>query len=379
MGRLKVTAAEHGVVMSCPEGGRIPEGVESAREMGMKCQHYGWPGITRTLQGDILVSASERIRHVDPFGREVIARSTDGGRTWSEPTVIFDSITDDRDHAINTLPDGTIVSSWFSSRGWASREHPAWWADMARRIGPDTLAALSRGWLRRSHDGGHTWKPEVYPTIVGQHAGPSVLSNGDMIYCGPWRGQDGRKLLATRSSDGGRTWRVVGEIPGPRVKDEETGRYDTVLNENHALELAPDKILCVFRGSRGQRNIHLTRSDDGGRTWTVPEDLGVYGFPSYLVRLEAGPILCVFGDRTLPTRSIRAVLSDDDGATWDTENVLRLREFPYPTDMGYPVALEVEPGEILCVYYSVPDPSIEDFDQCDPNDSGILSTRIRVA
>jgi len=88
---------EHGVVMSHSPPDRFPEAIQAAGKLGMRSQHYGWPGITRTRDGDILVSASERIIHVDPYGREVFARSKDGGRTWSEPQVIFDSILDDRD------------------------------------------------------------------------------------------------------------------------------------------------------------------------------------------------------------------------------------------------------------------------------------------
>ena len=378
MERLKILDAEHGVVMSHPGADRIPEAAESARLIGMRSQHYGWPGITRTLDGDILVSASERIQHVDPYGREVISRSTDGGRTWDEPQVIYNSITDDRDHAINTLPDGTVVSTWFTSMVW-TREgimRPEWEA-LAARFSPDTDWALTRGWLRRSHDGGRTWEDRVYPTIVGQHAGPSVLANGDMIYCGPYQGDTDRRLVATRSGDGGRTWSITGEIPCRLVREGGSDELRPLLNESHALEIEPEHILCVFRGSADNHNIHFTRTFDGGRTWSDPEDIGLYGYPSYLVRLQAGPIFCVFGDRQ-PPQAIRAILSHDDGATWDTQNVLTVREFPYRSDMGYPVALEVDPGEVLCAYYYVPRPSDEAHGKVDPGQAGILWSRIKL-
>ncbi|MCK5843245.1 MAG: exo-alpha-sialidase, partial [Victivallales bacterium] len=48
-------------------------------------QMYAWPGITKTADGAILVSASERKVHVGPYGREVIMRSDDDGGTWSLP------------------------------------------------------------------------------------------------------------------------------------------------------------------------------------------------------------------------------------------------------------------------------------------------------
>ena len=78
---LQPEHVEHGVVMSHAPPDLFPEAVEAAKKLGMRSVHYGWPGITRTKDGDILVSASERVVHVDPFGRGVIVRSTDEGRT----------------------------------------------------------------------------------------------------------------------------------------------------------------------------------------------------------------------------------------------------------------------------------------------------------
>ena len=371
--RLKIAHAEHGVIMSHPGADRIPEAVESARELGRRYQHYGWPGVTRTLAGDILASASERITHVDPFGREVVSRSTDNGRTWSEPEVIFDSVTDDRDHAINTLPDGTVVSTWFSSSAWARSgfgERPAAWADLARRLSADTLSALSRGWLRRSNDGGRTWEDAVYPTIVGQHAGPTPLANGDLVYCGPVSAPAPR-VVATLSQDGGRTWRIVGEVSNRTATNSKTGVTRPIFDENHTLELAPGRLLTVYRGLP---NVHAARSDDAGRTWTEPEDTGAFGHPAYLVRLAAGPVLCVYANRTEP-RTIRAMLSYDEGVSWDAERAQIVRQFDYKSDMGYPVALETGPNEILCVYYSVPGPTTEGYAEGKDFPAGILSTR----
>jgi len=379
MATLRIAKKEHGVVMSHPGADRIPAAAASVKQWGSRCQHYGWPGITRTLEGDILVSASERIRHVDPFGRTVVARSDDGGHTWGEPQVVFDSVTDDRDHALNTLPDGTVVSTWFSSQAWTNTSASYWlpaWQEIRDRLTADTLHALSRGWLRRSHDGGRTWEESVYPTLVGQHAGPSVLANGDMIYCGRLAGPKGPQLVATRSGDGGLTWAVVGEIPCATFTREDGGGCHTLFNENHALEIGPGRILCAFRAAREPRNVHIARTTDGGRTWTAPEDIGVYGFPSHLLRLAAGPILCVFGDRRGPW-AIRAVLSYDDGMTWDADNVLTLWESPVVVDMGYPVALEINAGEVLCAFYSVPVPDMTpDYGTYDVRNTGILSTRI---
>jgi len=377
--KIRIQGIEHGTVMASPGANRIPEAAEYVKARGARFQHYGWPGVTRTPDGDILVSASERIAHVDPFGRVVVSRSTDDGRTWTEPQVIFDSDTDDRDATLNTLPDGTVVATWFSSKSWLRSDYfQPEWETMKARLKPDGASALARGWLRRSHDGGRTWEEAVYPTIVGQHAGPTVLSNGDMIYCGPAPGPDGQRYVATRSADGGLTWAVVGKIPCSSYAAGDDGRKFTDFNESHALEVEPGRILCVLRSGTANRNVHLTRSEDGGAVWSEPEDLGVYGFPSYLVPLAAGPIMCLFGDRRGP-RAIRGMFSYDAGRTWDVDNVFTVWERPTVTDMGYPSGIEVSPGQVLCVFYSVPVPDMTpDYQSFNPNEAGILSATIQL-
>ena len=382
MSDLTISEIEHDVVIPCGPTERLPEAAETVRALGLRMLHYGWPGMTRTQEGELLVAASERILHVDPYGREALARSADNGRTWSAPETLYDSATDDRDIALNVLPDGSVVATWFSSMEWAQPGRLATrpeWEPLRKRLGPDTLRALSRGWLRRSPDHGRTWEERVYPTPVGQHAGPTPLSNGDMLYCGPYHLEDGSEMVAALSSDRGRTWRIAGRIPSRRVEDPETGARLSWFNENHSIEIAPGRIITALRTRGEPRNVYLTRSNDGARTWSDPEDLGVYGFPPYLLRLASGVIVCVFSDRREP-RSIRAIVSRDGGDAWDVDNVLTLRELSLGSgvDMGYPVAVETEPDEVFCIYYAVPKPQVQQEQELDPANWGILSSRFRI-
>jgi sialidase-1 len=385
---LKIKNIEHGVVIPCGTPDRIPAAAETVRTAGLRMMYHGWPGMVMTSEGDILVGSSEHLLHVDPFGREIITRSKDLGRTWSAPEVMFDSITDDRDISLARLLDGTIVATWFCSDVWAKpRPHP-WmrpeWEPIRDQIKPDTHLALSRGWLRRSTDNGRTWERLIHPTLVGQHAGPTVLSNGNLLYCGQYAVEDGGLMVATLSKDGGRTWSIISEMPVKRYFDEVSQKYWSVLNENHALEVSPGNIIVAFRRAsgaegHGERNVYIVRSGDGGYTWTTPEDLGVFGYPPYLLRLKSGPILCLFGQRS-EHRKIRGMFSYDDGITWDTKNLITIKECSMTggIDLGYPTALETESGNIFCIYYEVPTPSVQGYDKLNPSQWGILSTRFRL-
>ena len=323
-------------------------------------QMYGWPGITCTHDKEILVSASERIYHVAPQGRTVVMRSADGGRTWSLPQEIYNSELDDRDASLRTMPDGTVILTSFSTTDWvpyvragefiASREIPGnWlgqWQDLVERQGL-TEDRPQRNWLMRSEDGGRTWSRPL-DTPTGQHAGPGMLADGRLVYVGPSPEND-RKVSAWESTDKGDTWERVGEIPRPKGIPEET-----LLIENHLVETSPDHLVVLFRSEGwaewNDQFLFQSTSDDAGRTWSEAEQLPVWGYPPHLTLLSSGAVLCSYSHRRSPL-SIRAMLSYDEGRTWDHENLVTLYELPVEHDFGYPVSVEASPGEIVTVYY----------------------------
>jgi len=61
-----------------------------------------------------------------------------------------------------------------------------------------------------------------------------------------------------------------------------------------------------------------------------------------------GRILVLFARRKIP-RGIGMIISEDEGETWSDERILR-DDCP-TTDLGYPVATEVERGRIFTAYY----------------------------
>ena len=344
-------------------------------------QMYGWPGLTRVQGQEVLAGASERKYHVDPVGREVVIRSIDGGQTWGLPHEVYNSELDDRDANLLTMPDGTIILTWFDSTaflrwldaGWYPESWRDQWGARVQRQGI-TEATETSGWLMRSSDGGRTWDPPC-PTPVGQHAGPSILSDGRLIYIGA--GFMVGTTSVWESTNKGDTWVQIGEVLGPREGDPP----HPVLDENHVLELRPRHLLAMFRTEfedYNQRFLYQSNSEDGGHTWSEARRLSVWGCPPYLIRLSSGAILCSYGHRRDPF-SIRAVLSYDDGRTWDDEHIVTVYEFEGPCDMGYPVSLEVTPGQILTVYYcnlkEDTDHAALPFPAYTENPGGILYTR----
>lgn len=65
---------------------RVPsERIVICREPG---RHFAFPGVAELPNGDLAVVCREGVAHVCPFGRIVLVRSRDGGRTWDPRDVV---------------------------------------------------------------------------------------------------------------------------------------------------------------------------------------------------------------------------------------------------------------------------------------------------
>jgi hypothetical protein len=87
------------------------------------------------------------------------------------------------------------------------------------------------------------------------------------------------------------------------------------------LAAAPDR---KFTGA--VQVISVPPASDGGKSWTMPHSIGVWGLPSHLLRLRDGRILMTYGYRRVPF-GIQARTSEDAGRTWSAPLVLRQLEW----------------------------------------------------
>lgn len=170
--------------------------------------------------------------------------------------------------------------------------------------------------------------------------------------------------LVWRSEDHGKTFRLWNMFP-VGLDANEMAFIDT----KHG-------ILCHIRDDDCPYILE-SWSDDRGKTWTHPtiaqykigkDHYSIIGEPSHLLRLEDGRLLCSYGYRLNPM-GIKAVLSDNDGKTWDMPITLRKdagfcsslhkprygrwwKPKPDPKyDVGYPVSVQLKDGSILTAYY----------------------------
>ena len=97
-------------------------------------------------------------------------------------------------------------------------------------------------------------------------------------------------------------------------------------------------------------------SNDGGITWSKPENTRIQsGACPRLIRISDGRLLLTFG-RRCPPFGIRAMLSDDGGATWgETAWILRTAN---NGNQGYTSSVELGKGRMFTVSYAENDEGI---------------------
>jgi hypothetical protein len=219
----------------------------------------------------------------------------------------------------------------------------------------------------RSRDKGRTW--EKVPTILLPPPGcysatpdnTPIVRLPDRTLLFPMRtfgGRNGVDLYA--STDSGLSW-----------------QYRTHICEPHHYPA-----LVLLKSGRLQcynYPLAMCYSDDSGKTWSKRKPIQPPGpspwlpndpfyeeelthrSPTPLV-LRDGRILVLYARRISTRRGMGAIVSEDGGATWSPDIILRddpsvsattkVRGAPCDySDIGYPLATELEDGRIFAAYY----------------------------
>lgn len=342
-------------------GGRLPAApratVEQVSVVSQEPHVYhGWPTLTRRRSGELLlVCSGGREAHVCPFGRVVWTKSTDGGRSWTWPRTLRDSAIDDRDAGVLETSRGTILVTTFTSDAWegsltraeSRRDWPpeklARWRSVRRRLGPEKRRALLGCWMLRSTDGGATWSAP-YRTPVNSPHGPVELSGGRLLYAGKELWTETQRIGVATSDDDGESWKWLAEVPARPADDPRQ------YHELHAVETADGRVLLQIR-NHNRANHHETLesvSTDGGKSWSVPRAIGVWGYPSHLLRLRDGRLLMTYGHRRKPL-GVQARVSADHGRRWS--DPLIVSADGTSSDLGYPSTVELDDGTLVTVWY----------------------------
>jgi len=308
---------------------------ELASERVVVARSAYFPRLVAARDGSLLAAFKTGAPHIGKGGRASIARSRDGGRSWSGPRVIFDlPDADDGIDASGVLSDGTILFGAVSYTWEGERYSTKGWKASA--------------YVLASKDDGATWSPPVpvdaapfawaYPfgSILKLEDGILVMAGygGDL----PYKADGPQTAFVVRSRDGGRSWGNAAVI----ARD---------FNETSLILLRGGALMAVMRSRTGY--LATSVSTDRGMHWDAPVTVTrEREHPGDLLRLQSGAILLTFGQRNKPF-GVQAMISLDEGKSWDRRRRVVLAWDGDHGDLGYPVTVQRSDGRLATIYYVV--------------------------
>lgn len=305
---------------------------------GAAYQYQAFPDACRLKNGDILAAFYAGYGHVslasDDFplgGRICMVRSSDEGRTWTEPAVLYDDEDDNRDPHLARLDDGTVVCTFFSISA-KDRKRLKSSSDPRNSEVERTDSGVQ---MVFSRDDGKTWETKARAAIPKWVCSAPVRQLPDGVCLLGLYGGDEKTGLSiagvSRSTDRGLTWEPPVAIKAPPGVSLDA--------ETDVVRLADGRLYAAMRSSTD--DMYEAISTDGARTWSEAKKAGFPAHAPHFTRLSDGRIIL---SHRLPKTSIH--VSGDEAQTW---------RGPFLIDScigAYPATVELKDHSVLIIYYT---------------------------
>lgn len=295
--------------------------------------------LTRLANGDLLVAFRNATGRDAPDGRFCIMRSRDEGANWE---TLHSGMTAQVDGV-----EGNLYAGYFTELApdrllgvfvWVDRSDPT-----LSFVNPETAGVLPmRNLLAESADGGETWGPfrlvDLGPETGCSCTGPIFeLPHGELaLPYESWKEYDdpspGHHVAWLRiSRDGGLTWPEQVAVAG--AGEQEIFYWDQRI----ATHPQTGDLVALFWTHDRTREVdienHIAWGSPDGRTWSEPVAVGWRGQHCQPLPLGGDRLAALYVHRHDPP-SLRAVLSDDFGKTWNTGEEIAFYESTVGTEPG---------------------------------------------
>ena len=290
------------------------------------------PSVVLTTKGTLLAFCEGRKNNRSDTGNIdlVMKRSTDGGKSWSPMSMVWN---DGPNTCGNPCPvvdqkTGTIhlLLTWNSGKVHESKIQPGFGED-SRRVFVSSSTDDGNSWTKPKEITAATKKKDWTWYATGPGAGIQIEKGGHagrlVIPCDHKTEANGDRSFRSHviySDDHGKTWQLGGIAPKPMV------------NECEVVELSYDRLLLNMRNyDKSIRARQVCFSKDGGLTWesqrhdkkliepTCQASIRRLRWPT---EEHSGVILFSNPGSTNKRDKLTIRASYDDGATWKHSRVL---------------------------------------------------------
>lgn len=305
-------------------------------------QWQGIPTIAVTKGGRIFLgwySGGALEPDIDNFN--LLAKSDDGGETWSAPLAVIQSDAAHLIHAFDiqlfTAPDGRLFVYWTQNDC-----HP----DETDENGQSLYGGIIRNGIAFSERNHSLWyviceNPDADELVFTK---PARADMG-VLRCKPLVLPDGRWLCCNYDRKDPRYGYSFTRDGITYERHYGAKKIPTPFDESMAYRRANGDIVLLAR-TEFSGELAETVSHDGGFTWDEARNSGIQSKNTrfYVGRTPSGRLLLVHNDHPTDRTNLTLKLSEDDGETWICSHAIDTRP-----DLSYP-DVDFLGDDILLVY-----------------------------
>lgn len=284
----------------------------------------GCPTIERTPGGRLLAGwYSGGMCEPDMRNYNLLVRSDDQGKSWSEPILVIESALFPGIRCIDIQlwydPNGKLWLFWTQVTGWHTQEYHETWAMTTDDADAEEIQ----------------WSQPFFVAPGFLRCRPTVLSDGRWFFCTYTRFSERYEYSIT--ADQGKTWeRCYAAVKIP-----------TDFDESMLLEQQDGSLTLFARTANQSGHLAQCTSTDGGKSWSEATSTPFIAPSSrfFIARLKSGRILRVSNHHSKDRINMTAFLSEDDGRTWPYQLLLDNR-----MHVSYPDAVQDTDGSLWILH-----------------------------